>query len=160
LAESDSVKKTWRDYLETIGEEPETTTKTYTSWYFCDNEKDALELAGLVMSGRKRATTGALWSYEREGSPIPRIGDLSVVTDFHGEALCVIRTVSVAVVPFNEVTGDFALKEGEGDGSLEHWRKIHREFFTRELGSFSRKATDSMPVVCEEFEVVYNPKNS
>ena len=46
--------------------------------------------------------------------------------------------------------------EGEGDGSLAYWRKVHWEFFTRELSPFGRTPEKSMPVVCERFNVVYS----
>ena len=50
---------------------------------------------------------------------IPKVGDLSVTTDFSGNAKCIIRTSLVRVIPFNEVSKEFAFKEGEGDKSLE-----------------------------------------
>ena len=68
---------------------------TFSAWHFCDNQADADELAELVLDGRKRATAGALWSYEAEQEPLPRAGDFSVVTDWAGAARCVIRTTSV-----------------------------------------------------------------
>ena len=70
---------------------------TYSAWHFCDNQADADELAGLVLAGRKRATAGALWSYEAEDEPLPQVGDFSVLTDWSGLARCVILTVTVEV---------------------------------------------------------------
>ena len=55
-------------------------------------------------------------------------GDLSIVTDWAGQALCVIETESVVLVPFNEVSAEFAATEGEGDGSLEFWTEGHRAY--------------------------------
>jgi|GEM_PF-2082915 len=60
----------------------------YWAWHFCDNQADADELAELVVAGFKRATAGALWSYEAEDEPLPQIGDLSVITDWSGAARC------------------------------------------------------------------------
>lgn len=152
---SPSVEKLWSAYLETLGETPETTGRTYAAWHFCDNPHDADELVALVKSGKKQATAGALWSYEADGDPIPEIGDHSVITDFFGEAQCIIRTSSVAVVPFNQVTAEFAACEGEGDGSLAYWRDAHWRFFSRELHAMGRQPEETMLVVCEQFEVVY-----
>lgn len=50
------------------------------------------------------------------------------------------------------------MTEGEGDMSLEYWRKIHRVFFTEELKDLEKEFTEDMMVVCEEFEVVYPKK--
>ncbi len=129
---------------------------TYSAWHFCDNEADANELAELVLSGRKRATAGDLWSYEAEDEPLPRVGDFSVVTDWVGTAVCVIRTTSVEVVPFEAVTAEFAATEGEGEGSLGYWREAHEAAFTRSLREIGREFEPDMPVVCECFEVVFD----
>ena len=58
-------------------------------------------------------------------------------------------------MPFCEVTPEFAATEGEGDKSLAYWKKVHRRFFTEEMKEFGAVFSDSTPVVCEEFEVVY-----
>ena len=127
----------------------------YSAWHFCDNQADADELAELVLAGRKRATAGALWSYEAEDEPVPQAGDFSVVTDWSGAARCVIRTVSVEVVAFDAVGEEFAAAEGEGDGSLAFWRKAHWAAFSRELEGSGRSPQPDTPVVCERFEVVF-----
>ena len=115
------------------------------------------ELAELVLAGRKRATAGSLLAYELEKEPLPKVGDLSVVTDWEGRARCVIRTTAVEVVPFDTVTPEFAATEGEGDGSLEYWRRVHWAYFTSELQGTGREPRPDMPVVCERFEVVFGP---
>ena len=127
----------------------------YEAWHFCDNESDANELAALVLAGRKRATTGDLWSYEVEQEELPQAGDLSVITDWAGNAVCVIQTTAVEVVPFDAVTEEFAATEGEGDGSLKYWREVHEAVYSRRLPDIGRVFEPDMPVVCECFEVVY-----
>ncbi len=130
--------------------------ESYSAWYFCDNRADADELAELVRAGVKRATAGALWSYEAEGEPIPHVGELSVITDFDGNARCVIRTTSVEIVPFEADSAEFAATEGEGDGSLEYWRRAHTAAFGRELAAIGRTLAPDMPVVCERFDLVFD----
>ena len=48
-----------------------------------------------------------------------------------------------------------AAKEGEGDLSLDYWKKVHIEFFTKECEDAGDKFTEDMPVVFVEFELVY-----
>lgn len=127
----------------------------HEAWHFCDNQADADELAELVLAGRKRATAGALWAYEDEDEPLPRPGDLSVVTDWSGAGRCVIRTTAVEVVAFDDVTEEFAATEGEGDGSLAFWREVHRAAFSREFEGTGHALGPDTPVVCERFEVVF-----
>lgn len=107
------------------------------------------------MCGIKRATAGSLWVFELENKALPKPGDLSVVTDWDGNPLCVIETVSVEIVPFEEVSAKFAATEGEGDGSLELWRQGHTSYFTRECTRIGRTFSATMPVACEKFKVVF-----
>ena len=155
---TDSVSTMWREYLASLGEKPETTEKRYLAWYFCDNEADAAELADLVLQGVKRATAGLKQSYEHDGEPLPAPGDLSVITDYHGRACGIIRTTAVRVLPFRDVPAEFAAREGEGDGSLEYWRRGHWKFFSRELAAMGRTPDEEMEVVCEDFELVWPPQ--
>jgi uncharacterized protein YhfF len=150
---ADSPKAMWEAFLASTHDPP--TAPSYTAWHFCDTQELADALAELVRAGRKRATTAALWTHEPIGEPLPRPGDLSVVTDWSGRARCIIRTTSVEIVAFSEVDDEFARAEGEGDGSLAYWRQAHWAYFTRELASLGRLPADDMPVVCERFEVVY-----
>ena len=48
-----------------------------------------------------------------------------------------------------------AFREGEGDRSPAHWRRVHEDFFRGELAGAGLEFSPEMPVVCEEFEVVY-----
>lgn len=62
-------------------------SRFYEAFHFDDNEASANELAQLVLAGTKRATAALLWSMQVENKPLPRPGDLSVVTDWQGQAL-------------------------------------------------------------------------
>lgn len=112
-------------------------------------------LAELVLNGIKTATASAYPLYEQEQEPLPKAGDYSVILNTKGEAVCIIRTTKVYVVPFREVSADHAFREGEDDRSLESWRKVHRDFFTREMNDEGLSFDEDMPVVCEEFMRVY-----
>jgi uncharacterized protein YhfF len=148
-----SVRWFWDEFSASVGGADE--VKFYQSVPFGDSEELADELAALVLSGKKRATASSVWSYDAEGVELPAAGNLSILTDWSGEPLCVLRTMSVEVVPFNEVTADFAAAEGEGDASLRSWREGHRAFFTRECEQIGTVFEESMPVCCERFEVVF-----
>lgn len=125
----------------------------YEAWSYGD---DPDLLAELTRSGIKTATSSAGPLYELEGEPLPKAGEeYSVVLNSQDEAVCVIRTTRVYTVPFREVTAEHAFREGEGNRSLAHWRQAHEDFFRAELAEVGLSFTPDMPVVCEEFEVVY-----
>ena len=153
MDEPESFRSFWEAFAATRASDP--TPRFLEAFYFDDNEPSANELAALVLAGRKRATAGLLWSHEERKTPLPRQGDLSIVTDFFGKPVCVIETQKVEIVPFGEVTAEFAAIEGEGDGSLQYWREAHEAFFARECKRIGLAPEAGMPVVCEQFKVVF-----
>ena len=124
----------------------------YDAWAFGEA---ADKLAALVREGIKTATCSAYDLYEAEGEDLPLPGKTSVILDSADEAVCIIRTTRVYVVPFDEVTAEHAFREGEGDRSLAYWREVHESFLKEELSSIGRTFDGSTRVVCEEFEVIY-----
>lgn len=148
----------WTDFADSAGGVDE--ERFYEAFFFGDSAQLANELAKLVLCGTKRATAASVWSFEEEGKRLPARGDLSIVTNWSGEPLCIIETQAVEVVPFNEVTAEFAVTEGEGDGSLSFWQEAHTQYFTRECTRAGREFTEGMLVTCEHFKVVYKPSSS
>ncbi len=122
-------------------------------WHF-EMTKDAADyLLGLVLKGKKTATSSSLLGYEADGTPLPKVGDMSVITNWDGTPGCVIRTKSVRIMPYCDITFDLAKLEGE-DSSLESWQNTHASFFTREGEELGYTFTEDMPVVFEEFEII------
>lgn len=147
-----SVTEIWQRFVES---NPEYTETKYKAWYFCDNEKCANELAALVSNGIKRATTSLLLWYENGNEIMPEINDVNIVTDWNGVAQCIIKTKKVLVLPFKNVDSEMAFTEGEGDKSLDYWRKAHVSFFERELKNEKINFSGDTEVVFEEFEMIY-----
>lgn len=152
----DTLRAFWDAFALTTGEADD--ARFYEAFAFGDSAALADELAALVLQRRKRATAGSLWAFEAEAKPLPRPGDLSIVTSWDGRPLCVIETLVVDIVPFDRVDADFAATEGEGDGSLAFWQSAHRAYFGRECQRLGRVFAEDMPVVCERFRVVYPPQ--
>jgi uncharacterized protein YhfF len=72
-----------------------------------------------------------------------------VMLDRRGRPLAVIETVELAQKRFHEVDAAFAHDEGEGDRTLDYWRRAHRAYFTR-----SGQFTPDMLLWCERFRLV------
>ena len=124
----------------------------FEEWAF-GTEADLL--AHLVLIGEKTATASAYPLYELENEPLPTENSYSVLLDSQNNAVCIVKTVKVSVVPFSQVTEEHAYKEGEGNKSLVLWQKTHEKFFTECLRKVGLEFTHDMKVVCEEFVVVY-----
>jgi uncharacterized protein YhfF len=119
-----------------------------------DSPELSASLLALIREGRKRAGTSLLWAIEAEDESIPQVGQVEVVVDHQNEPALITRITQVQVVPYSQVTAEYAAIEGEGDGSLEYWRTAHWAFFSRECKRVGREPTESMPVVCSVFEVL------
>ncbi|MCM1055511.1 MAG: ASCH domain-containing protein [Bacteroides sp.] len=124
----------------------------YEAWAYGD---DADKLAELTAKGIKTATCSAYYWYERGEEKLPKAGEYSVILNSKDEAVCVTKTVKVYIERFKNISEEHAYKEGEGDRSLEYWRKVHEDFFTRELAEAGTEFSEEMRLVCEEFRVVY-----
>ncbi len=148
-----NIRPFWDKFLDSVTYDA--SARFYEAFHFDDNEASADLLAELVLNGTKRATASLLWSFEAENEPLPQLGALSVVTNWAAEPLCVIEATSINVVPYNQVTADFAATEGEGDKSLRYWREAHWDFFSEECVRIGREPDLEMPVVCEKFKVIY-----
>ena len=72
----------------------------YEAWAF---GVSADELAALVLAGIKTATASAYPLYEVDGEEIPKAGQYSIILNSEEEAVCIIRTEKVFVVPFDQV---------------------------------------------------------
>ncbi|MEB0134005.1 ASCH domain-containing protein [Actimicrobium sp. CCC2.4] len=119
-----------------------------------DSPELSAALLALILDGRKRAGTSLLWAIDAAKEALPRIGQIEIVVDHQNEPVIVTRITCVELVPFNQVTAEYAAIEGEGDGSLQYWRAAHRAFFSSECKRIGRVPTDFMPVVCTVFEVL------
>jgi aspartate racemase len=152
-----SVAAMWYAYLASLDREGRAKAegRGYTAWHFCADERNADELGALTLSGRKRATATSLRALEGSGEAAPCAGDLSVITDWAGRALCIIETERITVRRFEDVDAAFAAREGEGDGSLEYWREGHARFFGAEHAALRLPFGGGNPILCEEFRVVW-----
>ena len=128
---------------------------TYLAWqHGCAQDK----LAQLTLQGTKTATASSYPVYKAENEPVPAVGDYSIILDSQNQAVCIIQTTQIDIVPFYQVDEEQAYLEGEGDRTLTYWREVHRTFFESEMQSIHQKFTEDMLVVCERFKIVY-PKS-
>ena len=120
----------------------------HETFRFGDSEQLCTELINLVRTGKKTATCGALRDFESGNEVMPIVGRVDIVLNWEGAPALAIRTKSVEIKRYNEVTEEFALREGENE-SLAEWKKNHKVYFERN-GGFNPQ----MKLVCEQFELV------
>ena len=121
---------------------------------FGNNKSLANTLLEYVLSGKKSATSSSLLSYKKGKERLPAVGDLSIITDWSGVPKCIIETSAVTVIPFKDMTFDICGREGE-DETLESWMTNHKRFFKEEGKESGYPFSEDMPVVFEDFTVVF-----
>lgn len=152
MERSESIDNCWREFC---GLHPEVdAAEPFQVWYFGDGPELADQLCDLVLSRIKTATASLVWEADADPATAPVIGGYSVVTNFTGEPRCVIRTTEIRMIPFDEVPADFAFDEGEGDRSLEYWRRAHWDYFAKRCRELGKVPDPKMLVICERFEIL------
>ena len=149
---SEAAERFWARFCEDSALDPAT---PYQVWHFGNTSEMALELADLVLSGKKTATAASVAMNELRPEDAPVPDGYSVITDFEGTPLCVIKTAEIRNVPFDEVDAAFAADEGEGDLSLEHWRRVHWDYFTTEARERGFAFDERSMVCCERFKLLF-----
>lgn len=149
--ENESAKELWEGFRQQIPNLPE----HYDVWAFGDSKELANQLAALVLSGLKTATCSLKKLYDAEGSDLPKVGAYSVILDGNDQAVGIIQNLEIFVFPFDEVTDEIAIAEGEGDRTVDYWTEAHKEFFKRECQATGVSFSTKMEVVFERFELVY-----
>lgn len=127
----------------------------YQVWYFGNSPEMAEELADLVIAGKKFATASLADVNNIKPQEAPVADGYSVVTNFEGNPRCIIRTTEIVYTPFDEVGAQFAADEGEGDQSLEYWRRVHTEYFVREAAAMNIDFNEKSIVCCERFRLLF-----
>jgi uncharacterized protein YhfF len=89
------------------------------------------------------------------GTPLARVGGISVVTDGFGYPRVVLRSTRVDELAVRAIGAEAAAGEGEGDLSHADWRDGHVAYFTGEAVQYGLTFTDDAVISVETFEVLH-----
>lgn len=148
----DAEQNYWNRYLATLEEEP---TEPRVEASIAGNLDIADRLLGLYLSGSKRAGSGLVADYKHNNDPLPKVGDFWIILDSKLIPRCIVKTTRIQICNFKDVGEEVAVAEGEGDLSLEYWRKAHRDFFSPFLDVWGIKDLDTAEVLTEFYDVVF-----
>lgn len=130
-----------------------------SAWSFGDSKEMANELADLVLQGKKTATASDFVQYEKNNESLPEANKevFDILLNGEEEPVAILETTKVYVTTFNEISDEHAYKEGEGNRSLDYWKKVHFEFWTNifDLKNIKNVDIEKMKVVCKEFKVIW-----
>ena len=147
---TDEIKTFWNNFIQ---ENPKLNyLKDYEidAWSFGNTPEMADKLVNLVLEGKKTATCSLLRAYQGYEDEIPIVGVYSLICDGREKPMCVVFYTDTFICKFNETSERHAYEEGEGDRTLDYWKKTHFDFFTS-YGDFHEDEN----LLCERFKVVY-----
>ncbi|MCA5011468.1 MULTISPECIES: ASCH domain-containing protein [unclassified Enterococcus] len=155
----EKIKGFWEKFLLSMDMSERPTEMSYSVWHFLtEDPKDAAfanELAELVRSGEKTATTTLPLIYQINAIPYPEVGSYHLITTFEGEPKAIVQAKKITLVPYQDVSQEHVFKEAEGDRSIEQWQRIHQRFFADLLTPYNRIFSTDMTVMCIEFDLVF-----
>jgi 5-formyltetrahydrofolate cyclo-ligase len=144
----------WEKYLETLTkQEHPINPKVEAS--FAGNKEITDELLQLYLSGKKTAGSSILEDFISAGDPLPKVGNYWIFLNSKNEPSCILKTIKIVLNKFRDVTVEIAIAEGEGDLSLEYWRKVHEEIYAPNLSGWGVSNIEEATVITEFFEIIY-----
>ena len=110
------------------------------------------EGALLILNGTKTLTSSPFWDYP--DGKIPFEGALSVLLDGLRQPRGIVETKRIEIMPFGAITEEMARAYGEGERTVEWWRRVMGEFYRASAVRHSAVLTDDTPHIWEWFVVV------
>ena len=145
------IEQFWQSYLATLPEQHRHRHHILpNAWSFGNTPQMADELGELVLKGIKTATCSRYL-----GENVLDNAGLSIIVNSKGDILCLIETYELTIRRYQDVDADFAKAEGEGNLSLDYWRRVHWDFFSKEAKIKGYEVSKNMLLSCERFRVIY-----
>ncbi len=83
---------------------------------------------------------------------IPFVGDYNIVVNDKEEAICIIKTVNVLMIPFNDIKENIAQKLGFSN--LKVFKEDYSKILEKEMKEINMSYDENTICVIEEFEIV------
>lgn len=122
---------------------------------FAGNKEITDELLNLYLIGKKTAGSSVVEDFLSAGDELPQVGNYWIFLNSNEEPSCILKTVDIKIHKFNEVPEEVAVAEGEGDLTLEYWRKVHSDLYTPFLKTWGLNDIHDATIITEFFEIVY-----
>lgn len=122
---------------------------------FAGNKEITDELLSLYLIGKKTAGSSVVEDFLSAGDQLPQIGNYWIFLNSKEVPSCILKTINTKIHKFNDVPVEIAVAEGEGDLTLEYWRKVHGGLYIPYLTLWGLNDINEANVITEFFEVVY-----
>jgi uncharacterized protein YhfF len=107
--------------------------------------------AALILDGIKTLTSSPFWDYP--DGKIPFVGALGVLLDGSQRPRGIVETTRVEIMPFGAITEEMARAYGEGEQTVEWWRRVMSPFYRASAARHNAVLTDDTLHIWEWFIV-------
>ena len=116
-------------------------------------------LVAAILAGTKTSTTALLQDFQASGESLPAVGEQQIVIDSDARPVAAIELTEIRTVALRDVDPAHAVDEGEGDETVEQWRRNHETFWHSKqmpeaIGDPTFLVDDETPVVLQRFRLV------
>ena len=111
------------------------------------------EGAALILNGTKTLTSSPFWDYP--DGKISFVGSLGVLVDGAKRPRGIVETTRVEIMPFGAITDEMARAYGEGERTVEWWRRAMGAFYRASAARHNAILTDDTPHIWEWFTLVH-----
>jgi uncharacterized protein YhfF len=131
---------------------PEARERWFAPMTIGSSRESADEGAAAILAGIKTATSSGHWNYP--DGRLPFAGALSVLLDGSGRALAIVETAGVEIIRFGEVDAARASAYGEGERSLDWWRRVIGAWYLADAAAHGVVLDDDTPLIWERIAVL------
>jgi uncharacterized protein YhfF len=109
--------------------------------------------AALILNGTKTLTSSPFW--DCPDGMIPFVGALGVLLDGSRRPCGIVETTQVEIMLFGAITEEMARAYGEGERTVEWWRRVMGAFYRASAARHNAILTDDTAHIWEWFTVVH-----
>ena len=113
------------------------------------------ELVDLYLAGKKHAGSSPKEDFLACGDPLPEVGSYWILLDSQKKPRLILKTIDIEENKFADIPDRVIQAEGEGDLSVEYWKKVHSELYAPHIVEWGVKTVDEITVITEYFEIVF-----
>ncbi len=147
-------KRYWEAYVKTLSRDARPKSPNVVA-EFAGSREITDDLIALYLSGKKTAGSSIEEDFISAGDDPPKIGNFWIVLNSTETPSCILKTEKIVRHKFRDVPVGIAMAEGEGDLTLEYWRRVHKEFYSPYLKKWGLESIEDATVITEFFTLVY-----
>lgn len=147
-------RRYWEQYLSNL-EQSNRSVSFRVEASYAGSRDTTDKLIELYLCGKKTAGSSIAEDFISSQDKLPQVGNFWIVLNSKNEPSCILKTEQVVFNKFKNVTSEIAIAEGEGDLSLEYWKRVHTQFYLPHLPKWGVSKIEEATVITEYFRLVY-----